>query len=331
MTEFLITFREALEASLIVWILYSFLTRQENKLLIKSLRYAVWASLAASIGVAFLFTRLESLVSMTAYEKLFEAILMFITAWILLKTIIWLAKWEYRVWTANHDIHAHADCLSCALHPQSQGLKKHNSKTIRQSLINAATHAIQSDTVHWGVFSLVFFAILREGFETVLLLNASQSMTGSFSMIGFRLWIVIAVTLWYAIVVRWKKVPIRRFFAVTSILLVVFAAGMVAYGVHETEEFLVKSWYIEQTQVSKVRNVLQPVASLEWITSPTLRSWNPTKEQYYHLFHDKGSVWVVAKWLTWYNSDPNWIEFILRLMTLGLGIYILQRYQFTNR
>jgi high-affinity Fe2+/Pb2+ permease len=176
MTEFLITFREALEASLIVGILYSFLTRQENRLLIKSLWCAVWVSLIASIGVAFLFTRLESVISITAYEKLFEAVLMFITAWILLKTIVRLAKWEYRVWTANHDTHAHTDYLSCTIHPQSQWFKKHNTKTIRQSLITAATHAIQSDTVHWWVFSLVFFAILRERFETVLLLNASQSM-----------------------------------------------------------------------------------------------------------------------------------------------------------
>jgi high-affinity iron transporter len=144
-------------------------------------------------------------------------------------------------------------------------------------------------------------------------------------MIGFWSGIIIAIALWYAIVVRWKKVSVRRFFSVTSIMLVAFAAWMVAYGVHETEEFPIKSWYIQQTQISKVRDVLQPVATLEWINSPTLRSWNSTKEEYYHLFHDKWTIWVVAKWLTGYNSDPNIIEFILWLTTVLWGYWMLHR------
>ena len=52
---------------------------------------------------------------------------------------------------------------------------------------------------------------------------------------------VLAVFVGYIVVIQGKRVNLRSFFQVTTLLLVFFAAGMVAYGTHEVEEYLVKS------------------------------------------------------------------------------------------
>ena len=72
MAEFLITFRECLEASLIVGILYTFLVKENQKDLLRTLRTAVIVSIGASILVAFLFTYIDVLIEQSAYQNLFE-------------------------------------------------------------------------------------------------------------------------------------------------------------------------------------------------------------------------------------------------------------------
>ena len=49
-------------------------------------------------------------------------------------------------------------------------------------------------------------------------------------------------------------------------------------------------------------------------------SYNESKGKYYHVLHDKGSVGVFLKGFFGYNSNPNWIEFILWLGSLLFGL-----------
>ena len=89
MNEFIITFRECLEASLIVGIIYTVL--QKNNLTREKmlLWYAVLSSVGASIIVAYILTSINKSVGNTSYEKLFEAIFMYITAVILFYVIFY--------------------------------------------------------------------------------------------------------------------------------------------------------------------------------------------------------------------------------------------------
>ena len=73
MNEFIIVFRECLEASLIVGIIYSFLSRSNLSEAISKLWLGVGASVLASIVVAFIVVYLKSIAGDTRYEKLFEA------------------------------------------------------------------------------------------------------------------------------------------------------------------------------------------------------------------------------------------------------------------
>ena len=80
MNEFIIVFRECLEACIIVGIIYSFLSRSNLTEAINKLWLGVGASVAASVGVAFLVVYLKSIAGDTRYEKLFEALFMYAAA-----------------------------------------------------------------------------------------------------------------------------------------------------------------------------------------------------------------------------------------------------------
>ena len=74
MNEFIITFRECLEATLIVGIVYTFLSKTNMHQQLKYLWSAVISSIIASIGVAILLVNISNKMQNNAMAKLFEAI-----------------------------------------------------------------------------------------------------------------------------------------------------------------------------------------------------------------------------------------------------------------
>ena len=284
MNEFIITFRECLEASLIIGIIYTVLHKNDLRAEKRVLWYGVVASLAASVIVGLLLTSINESVGNTSYEKAFEAGFMYITAGILFYVIFWLAK--------------------------------HVSD--REEIENSVKNAIAGSG--FALFLLVFFSILREGFETALFLIASVTNTGGFSYLGFFLGMILAVFLGYLVVIQGKKVNLRSFFKATTLLLVFFAAGMVAYGTHEAESYLVKSGKIDENNITRVWDIHQPKVSLENNDIKIFYSFNSSKNKYYHILHDKGTVGVFLKGFFGYNSNPNWVELILWILSMVFGI-----------
>ena len=222
MNEFIIVFRETLEASLIVGIIYTILTKNNLTHIIKKVWLGVAASIIASIGVAVLVLQMKQLIGNNAYQALFEGIFIYITAGFIFYVVFWLSK------------------------------HFNNKKQIEA----ATMQSVQLSS--WGIFFLVFFAILREGFETVIFLISSTSMQGSFSYTGFSLGAILAILLGYLIVIQGKKVELAKFFQLTSLCLVIIAAGMIAYGTHEIEEYLVKTNTISEQQINRPWSILEP-------------------------------------------------------------------------
>ena len=142
----------------------------------------------------------------------------------------------------------------------------------------------------WGIFFVVFFAILREGFETAIFLISSFSITGTFSYIGFIAGAALAILIGYLIVTQGRKIDLRGVFKYTTLLLVFLSAGMIAYGTHEAEEYLVKSEKIEKSEIYRVWDILEPTQSAE------------TGKIIYHPLHDKGSIGLFLKGFFGYNS-----------------------------
>jgi len=299
MNEFIIVFRESLEACLIVGIIFTLLEKNNLKNEIKQLWAGITAALVASIVVAFFLNNIKDSIGNESYTALFEGVFMFITAGLLWYVIFWLSK--------------------------------HVSD--RNELEDKTKQAMT--TSGWGVFLVVFFAILREGFETVIFLMGSFSILGSFSYIGFISGMLIAILIGYLIVIQGRRINLKKFFQATTLLLAIFASGMIAYGTHEIEEFLVKGDHLnwvgleDKSEIRRVWNVLEPQSELSSSSNSSMYSYNLYgKEKYTHLLHDKGNIGVFLKGFFGYNSNPNYAEFVLWLLSLVYGLKLWRTFYF---
>ena len=299
MNEFIIVFRESLEACLIIGIIYLLLEKNNLKKELKQLWLGVFSAIVASIVVAISLNYVKDSIGNESISALFEGLSMYITAGLLWYVIFWLSK--------------HVS--------QREGMEKKANQAITAS--------------GWGIFLLVFFAILREGFETALFLMGSFSMTGSFSYIGFFGGLILALFIGYGIVIQGRKINLRLFFQGTTLMLAIFASGMVAFGTHEVEEFVVKGNHLElvgyqdEKQIPRVWDILKPTSELKEGSNPIFYSYNlNNKNMYTHILHDKGRVGVFLKGFIGYNSNPNWPEVLLWLLSLIFGITMWRRFYF---
>lgn len=199
MTELIITFRETLEASLIVGIVLAYLSQTNRQFYHKVVFLAVGLAGILSAILAVVFNNF--LGGFTGRnEEIFEGLIM-ITASIMVSTIvIWMMK-------------------------QSHGpavLKKQVDIQLKKS------QAI-------GLFGLVFLSVLREGIEVVLFLGA-KSLTGVENLGMALLGMLFAIIIGLLIFKVGVKISLKPFFMFSSIFLIMFGAGLFAHGVHELEE-----------------------------------------------------------------------------------------------
>ena len=287
MSEFIIVFREVLEASLVVGIIYLLLEKSNLKDHFKKLWLGVGAAIAARIADGNQVILAKNSQGNNSTQAMIEGIFLYLTAFLIWYVIFWLSK------------------------------NVSDKKELESSTLNAIK--ISS----WGVFFVVFFAILREGFETAIFLISSLSITGTFSYLGFFLGAILAILIGYLIVIQGRKVDIRNIFKYSTLLLVFLASGMIAYGTHEVEEYIVKSEIIEDfnsDDIYRPWDILQPKDSLSESDVAFMYTYDGSKEKYVHLFHDKGSVGVFLKGFFGYNSNPNLPELVLWLLSLFFGL-----------
>ena len=280
MAEFIIVFREVLEASLVVGIIYLIIEKTNQTSHFAKLWYAVFVSILASIVVGFLVIQAKNSLGNDSTQALFEAIFLYLTAFLIWYVIFWLSK------------------------------NVSDKKVLEGQALNAM------ELSSWGIFFVVFFAILREGFETAIFLISSFSITGTFSYLGFFTGALLAILIGYLIVAQGRKINLRSVFKYTTLLLVFLSAGMVAYGTHEAEEYLVKSDQIEKSSITRVWDILEPVQSTD------------TGQTIYHPLHDKGSIGLFLKGFFGYNSNPNIAEVILWVLALLFGLNMWRRFYF---
>ena len=280
MAEFIIVFREVLEASLVVGIIYLLIEKTNQLTHITKLWYGVFASILASIAVGFLVIQAKNALGNNSTQALFEAVFLYLTAFLIWYVIFWLSK------------------------------NVSNKKVLESQAINAM------EISSWGIFFVVFFAILREGFETAIFLISSLSITGTFSYFGFIVGAVLAIIIGFLIVRQGRKIDLRSVFKYTTLLLVFLSAGMIAHGTHEAEEYLLKSEQIEKSEIYRVWDILQPTKSTE--SGATI----------YHPLHDKGSIGLFLKGFFGYNSNPNIPEVILWFLAMLFGLNMWRRFYY---
>jgi high-affinity iron transporter len=198
----LVTTREGLEASLIVGIVLAYLAKTDNRQHFRT----IWAGTAAAVlvsaltGAALFFTvgALEG-----RAEQIFEGVAMLSAVAVLTWMIFWMRK-------------------------QAMGIKRELETRLQGAI--AAGSAV-------GLASVVFFAVVREGWETALFLFAiSESSTPLSTSVGAVIGLVVSISLGVALYMGSRRLNLRQFFTVTGILLIVFAAGLLAHGIHEFQE-----------------------------------------------------------------------------------------------
>ncbi|MBW2571951.1 MAG: FTR1 family protein, partial [Deltaproteobacteria bacterium] len=128
--SFIITFREVLEAALVVGIILSYLFRVKQTKYNTIVYAGIFSGIVASIIGAILFNKLAGGFTGRA-EEIFEGITMLIGAVLLTTMILWMMK------------------------------QKHIARELENRIATELTEAHK-----FGLFSLVFVAILREGIET---------------------------------------------------------------------------------------------------------------------------------------------------------------------
>jgi high-affinity iron transporter len=195
----LIALREGVEMALVVGIVLAYLGQTGT---MGAARW-VWSGVgaAALVSVAFFAILLALHAEFEgATEQIFEGVTMTLAAGFLTWMIFWMLR---------------------------------NARYLKAELHSGVEAALARGGAAWGLFLLVFFAVVREGVELVLLLYAAP---GEGKLIGTVLGLAIAVGVGVAIYAFGRRIDLRTFFKVTSALLILFAAGLLAHAAHEFAE-----------------------------------------------------------------------------------------------
>jgi high-affinity iron transporter len=199
----LVTAREGIEIALIVTILLGYLRRIDQKRHFREIWYGVAAATALSLGVGagleIASRELDGLV-LAAFEGF--------TMLFAVAVLTWMLFWMKR---------------------QSAGISSELRHQIDTALSRGSVAALAL---------LAFSAVGREGLETTLFLFAgstNQSSNVAFvsgGLLGFAIAAAAGVVLYYGS----ACIPLRQFFLISAIALMVLAAGLLSNGLRELQE-----------------------------------------------------------------------------------------------
>jgi high-affinity iron transporter len=198
---YLIGLREGLEITLVVSILVAFLVKSDRKHLLKWVWTGVAAAALLSIGFAAL------LQAGTAYlsgpqQELVDAIASLVAVVFVTFMIFWMRR-----------------------------MARQLAKELRGRLEDA----IQVGT--FAVAAMAFLAVAREGLETsILFFAAAQGADTAQPLIGISLGLATSIVLGYLLYASAVRINLTKFFTWTGALLVLVAAGICKYGVHDLQE-----------------------------------------------------------------------------------------------
>lgn len=267
--SFLITLREGVEAALIVGILLSYLSKTKQSRYNNYIYYGVLAAMLISGFAAYLFTLF--LGGFTGrFAKFFEGSVMFLAVIVLTYMVVWM---------------------------------HHQARTVSMELKKKADAAIESKNL-WALSTLSFVAVFREGVETVLFLYAlfiqqaadnGGSANYISSILGAFGGIITAIILAYIFFKGFGHVNLKTFFRITGIIIIVIAAGLLAYGVHEFEE----------------AGILPPIIKNVWDIN--------------HILNEKGTVGSFLKALFGYNGNPSLLEVIAYISYYPVVFWMLKK------
>jgi high-affinity iron transporter len=272
LASFLITFREALEAALIIGIIAAYVAKIGRKDLNRYIYAGIIGAVIASTGAAFLFKIAYGEFEGTA-EQLFEGAAALTAAAVLTYMIFWMAQ---------------------------------NSKKIKGEMQEKIDIAVSKGET-FGIAALSFIAVFREGVETVLFLGTLAIQSPFDTILGFIVGVAVVVLLSLVMFKGIYRLDVSMFFKYTSILLILFSAGLTAYGVHELNE----------------AGIIPPIIEHVWDINPPR---NPDGS--YPLLHENGLIGGSLKALIGYNGNPSLTEVLAYIgYWIIIGMFVYRTYK----
>jgi high-affinity iron transporter len=167
------------------------------------------------------------------------------------------------------------------------------SRQLRHEIENQVKTSLQLGAR--PLFWLAFFAVFREGVElAIFLLAAGLATNPGQSLIGALAGLTVALVAGWLLFQSTRRLPIRPFFQLTNVLLLLFAAGLFAHGIHEFNE------------VGWIPAVIAPIYDL----SPVLP--------------EDSILGSLLKAMFGYNANPSLTETLAYLTyLLSLGFFVL--------
>jgi high-affinity iron transporter len=253
--------REGLEATLVVVIILLYLRKTNQRSYNRHVYLGAILAIFSSISFASLFSMVYG--GFTGFlEEIFEGTTFIISGVFIITLVLWVSK---------------------------EGPK------IRESLEARVGESIEKQKA-FSISILTFIIIIREGIELVLLLTGTASI-GSInqittilgSVIGLGISVLIGLLTFYGI----KTIDLSKFFKVTNVILILFAAGLITYGIHE---------FIEAGIVNPIIN---EVWNIKHILPEAFPDGNPVTPAWLEII---GSL---LKALFGYNANPALLEIII--------------------
>ncbi len=251
--SYLLSLREGLEAALIIGIVLGAL----QKIRREDLAPALWLGTLSAVGVSILAAVALTLFGLSLEgnaEKIYEGVTMFLAAGILTWMIFWMSR------------------------------QARNMKSELEDGVNKAAASTGKSSIFW----LAFIAVVREGIELALFItaaffagnNENVNINTIQTLAGVVLGLGTSILLGWSLLATTVRLDLRRFFRVTGLLLILFAAGLVAHGIHEFNE-------------------------MNWIPSIVEHVWDVNS-----VIDEKSVFGELLKTLFGYNGNPSLTEMI---------------------
>jgi high-affinity iron transporter len=260
-TSFLLALREGLEAALVIGIVLGALRRTSRPGLSRWLWAGVFSAALVSLVAALLLrivdTELEGVT-----EQIFEGITFLLAASVLTWMIFWMRR-------------------------ESSSMRTRLEKDVTFAAIVKGRGAL---------YFLAFISVLREGIELALYITASSlTLSGIQTILGTAVGLAAACCLGYLIYSATIKLNLRRFFQVTSLILILFAAGLISHGVAEFND----------------AGIIPPLINPIWNLNP--------------LFSDSSVIGSIFSTLFGYHGNPSLTEAVGYSMYAIITLFIFMR------
>ena len=200
--QYLLSFREVLEAALLSAIILAFLVKSGRQAMVRYAWYGILAAVGVSIALGAVIWSAFGVLS-EASQKLFEGIAALVAVSVLTSMIFWMAL----------------------------------KGRLLKSAIERRVESVVTQGAIMGLAVVTFILVFREGLETVLFLTPFLVSEPASTLVGAVLGVGMGSALAYGIFRMGLKLDLRKFFFLTSILLVLVAGGLLGLGIHELIEY----------------------------------------------------------------------------------------------